>query len=108
MTETTLEAAQEQAREEPKRFYTWEQIARDTKLWVAFLWRGMWKTGKGYMRGSLRRTGKGDDRRPDKLEGTMAKEPKWLRSYHGRYVAPAIRQTPRQKRRARAAAGVAR
>jgi hypothetical protein len=35
-------------------------------MWVSMLWQAMAKTGKGYRRHSLRRTGKGDDRREDK------------------------------------------
>lgn len=37
------------------------------KLWIEILWAAMHKTGHGYKRHSLRRTGKGLDRRNDKL-----------------------------------------
>ena len=37
------------------------------KLWIAILWNAMGKTGNGYKRDSLRHTGKGVDRRNDKL-----------------------------------------
>ena len=41
------------------------------KLWIELLWTAMQKTGKGYHRQSLKRTGKGVDRRNDKLKETL-------------------------------------
>ena len=38
-------------------------------LWIGLLWEVMTRTGRGYRRFSLRRTGVGDDRRDDKREG---------------------------------------
>lgn len=35
--------------------------------WVSMLWHAMQVTGKGYKRHSLRNTGRGTDRRSDKL-----------------------------------------
>lgn len=35
--------------------------------WSSLLWEAMRKTGRGYHRPSSRHTGKGQDRRPDKL-----------------------------------------
>jgi len=43
----------------------------------------MAKTGNGYKRHSLRNTGKGDDRRKDKLDRP---EKKMFRSYRNRYA----------------------
>jgi hypothetical protein len=40
------------------------------KLWIELLWTAMQKTGKGYHRPSLKHTGKGVDRRNDKLKET--------------------------------------
>ena len=37
------------------------------RKWSEMLWRRMTETGKGYKRDSLRNTGKGTDRRNDKL-----------------------------------------
>jgi hypothetical protein len=59
--------------------------------WVSMLWHTMWRTGKGYMRHSMRHTGKTDrdgtvDRRADKLEGPLARMPKWMRGYSQRYA----------------------
>lgn len=82
-----------------ERRYTWEEIARDSKLWVSWLWNSMWRAGKGYARNSLRRTGKGEDRRPDKL-GSVA--PKWRR-YLQRYATAPCKQTRHQLSRAHAA-----
>jgi len=39
-------------------------------LWVRQLWLAMARTGKGYRRDSGRNTGKGDDRRKDKVGTT--------------------------------------
>jgi hypothetical protein len=36
-------------------------------MWVSMLWQAMLKTGKGYRRSSQRHSGKGDDRRADKI-----------------------------------------
>lgn len=83
--------------DQPQRFYTWEQLARDPSLWVALLWRGMWKRGAGYMRNSLRHTGRGEDRRKDKLEGPLRGVSKFFRSYATRYASPPIK-TRAQKR----------
>lgn len=55
--------------------------------YVALLWEIMATTGKGYKKGSLRNSGKGEDRRADKL-GT--KKSKFFRSYAKRYDAPAV------------------
>lgn len=38
--------------------------------WVQMLWIAMARTGKGYRRPSLRHSGKGTDRRKDKLTTT--------------------------------------
>lgn len=95
------------------RVYTWPMLAADTKLWLALLWNAMGRSGKGYRRYSLRHTGKQSkddswDRRADKTEGPLAGVPKFFRSYHARYAAPQIAsRTPRQLRRARAAARAA-
>ena len=45
------------------------------KVWSELLWQIMSNTGHGYKRPSTRNTGKGDDRRKDKLEmpNTMAR-----------------------------------
>lgn len=37
-------------------------------MWVSMLWQAMLKTGKGYKRVTQRHSGKGEDRRKDKLE----------------------------------------
>lgn len=38
-------------------------------VWNQILWNAMMKTGKGYRMYSLKNTGKGQDRRADKLSG---------------------------------------
>ena len=50
--------------------------------WIAMLWRAMSATGNGYKRHSLRRTGRGDDRRPGK-DGV----PRHFRRIHNRMRA---------------------
>src|SRR4051812_37625253 len=80
-----------------KNFYTWEQIARDPRLWIALIRKAMAKTGNGYRRHSLRHSGNGDDRREDKLEGEFSYSP-LLRRYNQRYAATRMIQTPRQQR----------
>lgn len=50
-------------------------------LWLQMLWNKMASTGHGYRHPSLKHTGKGQDRRPDKLGG----EPSLLRRYRNRY-----------------------
>lgn len=52
------------------------------ELWRAALWRGMVQSSRGYMRHSLRNTGRGKDRRADKLTDTRSK---FWRSYKKRY-----------------------
>lgn len=37
------------------------------ELWLQLLWMAMSKTGRGYRRPSMRHSGKGADRRKDKL-----------------------------------------
>lgn len=89
------------------RIVTWPELARRTDLWVAFLWKAMSLSGKGFRHHSLRHTGKDGDRRADKIEGPLAGLPKFFRSYNARYATPQIAsRTPRQLRRARAAAGM--
>lgn len=51
-------------------------------LWCSLLWTTMARTGKGYRKTSLKRTGKGKDRRPDKLKRPMRK---CFRAYEQRY-----------------------
>lgn len=65
-----------------KKFYKFEEIVADTKLWIALLWSAMSKAGKGYRRHSLRHSGRGDDRRKDKLEFAG---PQKYRRYRDRY-----------------------
>jgi hypothetical protein len=50
--------------------------------WATMLWTAMQMSGEGYRKDSMKRTGKGGDRRGDKLEGT----PKLLRQYQARYA----------------------
>lgn len=54
------------------------------KNWAAMLWRVMVLTGRGYKRESLKRTGKGEDRRKDKLEAKGVT--KRFRQYRNRYA----------------------
>lgn len=88
-----------------KKFHTWEEIARDVRLWVALLRKAMFSSGRGYRRASLRHTGKQDaktgewDRRKDKIEGPFAFASKALRSYAARYACPPIRLTEKSRRR---------
>lgn len=56
-----------------------------TKNLVSVLWHAMNLTGKGYRRHSLRHTGRGDDRRRDKLDCEASGVPQWLRRYRQRY-----------------------
>jgi len=44
-----------------------EWFTRFVKNWIATLWNAMATTGRGYRRPSMRHTGKGTDRRLDKL-----------------------------------------
>ena len=54
------------------------------QLWLAWMWYIMvtLRGGKGYHYPKQGRTGIGQDRRPDKLDGT----PKMFRSYKSRYT----------------------
>lgn len=52
-------------------------------MWVSMLWHAMSVTGKGYRRHSLRNTGKGDDRRKDKLQ---THDTRLLRQYREHYT----------------------
>lgn len=94
--------------EELRQFHTWEEIARDTKLWVSLLWAAILKRARGYRFQSQRHTGKVNfidgtlDRRKDKLEGETAAYPNWLRSYRRRYESPVIKPSRRAQSRARA------
>jgi hypothetical protein len=55
-----------------------EQLKEMTDAWISVLWQAMHKTGKGYPRQKTTgHTGKGTDRRGDKLAGTNT--PKVLR-----------------------------
>ncbi len=57
------------------------------KRWVAMLEFTMReKTGKGFRLNSLRNTGRGDDRRKDKLEAARFGIPKAFRQYQRRYA----------------------
>ena len=57
------------------------------RRWISMLWHVMSATGNGYKRHSLRRTGRGDDRREDKLNGAVAGVPKCFRQHSERYGA---------------------
>jgi len=48
--------------------------------WAAMLWRIMSNTGKGYKKPSMKRTGKGEDKRADKVG-----VPSLYRRYNKRY-----------------------
>ena len=52
-----------------------------TEAWIALLRQVMAVTGRGYRRYSLRNTGKGADRRRDKLDGV----PRVFARYRNRY-----------------------
>lgn len=52
---------------------------------VATLWRAMRETGHGYRRRSLRHTGRGEDRRKDKLEAIELGISPMERRYERRY-----------------------
>ena len=54
------------------------------KLWAAMLWTAMSKSGDGYHRPSLKHTGRGSDRREDKLE--PANSNATFRRYRQRYA----------------------
>jgi len=54
------------------------------EAWVSMLWNAMRATGKGYKRHSLRNTGRGDDRRKDKLE-VQRHHSQDMRRYRVRY-----------------------
>lgn len=77
---------------ELRNFHTWAEIAADTRLWVSLLRRAMVARGEGYRFPSMRNTGRGEDRRKDKLEGPLAGYPKAFRSYAARYAAPPMKK----------------
>ena len=52
------------------------------ELWRAAMVRSMAVTGHGYHRPSMRHSGRGTDRRPDKLSSNVSK---FWRSYQKRY-----------------------
>lgn len=52
---------------------------------VAALWRAMQATGRGYRRHSLRNTGRGEDRRKDKIEAVELGISPMARRYERRY-----------------------
>ncbi len=45
-----------------------KMLALRVDMWIALLWDAMGRTGRGYRKPSLKHTGRGEDRRPDKLE----------------------------------------
>lgn len=47
------------------------ELGRHPMLWVSLLEQAMQRSGRGYRRPSLRHTGRGQDRRPDKLVGSQ-------------------------------------
>ncbi len=53
--------------------------------WCAMLWRVMSATGKGYRLHSMRRTGRAEDRRADKLEAAELGLSQRDRRYRDRY-----------------------
>lgn len=81
--------------------YTLEQLARSPKLWALWIASAMDRSGRGRCTPSFRHTGRGDDRRKDKLEGGMAGARKCFRSYEQRYACPPIRLTEKSARRRR-------
>lgn len=58
-------------------------------LWRQVLWQAMTKTGHGYRKHSLKHTGKGKDRRNDKLEGLTAGWSKAFRSHFNKHARTA-------------------
>ena len=62
-----------------------QKIVGFGKNWAAMLWRVMVLTGRGYKRESMGHTGKGNDRRKDKLEDARLGIPKAFRQYRDRY-----------------------
>lgn len=58
-----------------------------TAHWVSVLWNAMTATGRGYKRQSLRHSGRGEDRRLDKIECAKAGIPQRMRRYRYRYGA---------------------
>lgn len=61
------------------------------KEWASMLWQIMNITGKGYKHHSLRNTGKGEDRRQDKLDVANRGERQDWRTYQQRYQSPNAR-----------------
>ena len=59
---------------------------------VSVVTHAMTHTGKGYKRDSMRNTGRGDDRRKDKLAESDV--PKMFRQYRTRYESVPMRSTP--------------
>jgi hypothetical protein len=55
------------------------------QIWASQLWQVMSATTRGYHRHSLRNTGKGNDRRKDKLEAAERGIPTAFRRYRDRY-----------------------
>lgn len=53
-----------------------------TQRWSQMLWAAMGATGHGYKRHSTRNTGRGSDRRKDKLE---TDETRLMRQYRNQY-----------------------
>jgi hypothetical protein len=65
-----------------RRFLTERELKSQTEQWISMLWHAMAATGNGYRRHSLRHTGRGNDRRKDKLEFNG---PALMRRYRDRY-----------------------
>jgi hypothetical protein len=84
---------------ELRNFHTWQEVASDKRLWISLLRRAMFAKSKGFRLPSMKNTGRGEDRRKDKLEGPLAGVPKAFRSHAARYAAPAIRLTEKSARR---------
>lgn len=73
------EASRAKRRNDPRYFIT---------TWIVMLWDTMMKTGKGYKMQSLRNTGKGTDRRADKLEQLGVS--RLARQYSNRYPGATV------------------
>lgn len=63
-----------------------KELIKPNAAWIELLWGAMLAKGKGYRKfKTTGHTGRGKDRRQDKLEGPNAGKSKFARSYYYRY-----------------------
>jgi hypothetical protein len=86
---------------ELRNFHTWQEVASDKRLWISLLRRAMFAKSKGFRLPSMKNTGRGEDRRKDKLEGPLAGVPKAFRSHAAALRGAGHHDSPRSRRAAK-------